>query len=284
MNAPTRHPHHLIVIALLATILLLQACSSMRSVPPVDDEQAAVPPDQRDRGPRVPPDLSNLGEPVVRDEPRSRWGNPPSYTVFGRTYHVMEQGAGHVETGIASWYGKKFHGRRTSSGEPYDMYTLTAAHRHLPLPIFARVTNLENGRSTVVRINDRGPFVGDRIIDLSYAAAVRLDMVDQGTARVRVETLSRNLDPLPDTVASHAVEPDGDWHLQAAAFRERDNAEALIDRLNRLQIGDARIQSNPAQGMYRVWLGPVPSRNAAESLQLRLLAYGLGQGHLVAPH
>jgi len=283
MNTPIRQRHALLLIALLATILLLQACSGMRSQPP-DDDQAAVAPDERDRGPSVPPDLSNLVEPVVRDEPRSRWGNPPSYTVFGRTYHVMEQGEGHVETGVASWYGKKFHGRRTSSGEPYDMYTLTAAHRHLPVPIFARVTNLENGRSIVVRINDRGPFVGDRIIDLSYAAAYRLDMVDQGTARVRVETLSRNLDPLPETVASHAVEPDGDWHLQAAAFRERNNAEALIDHLNRLQIGDARIQSNSAQGMYRVWLGPVPSRNAAQSLQQRLLAYGLEQGHLVAPH
>jgi rare lipoprotein A len=269
---------------LVAIALLLQACSGLRPEPPAEAEREVTIVEERDRGPRVPPDLRHVREPTVRDEPRSRWGNPPSYTVFGRTYHVMEQGAGHVETGIASWYGEKFHGRRTSSGEVYDMYALTAAHRHLPVPIVARVTNLENGRSVLVRINDRGPFVGDRAIDLSYAAAYRLGMVDQGTARVRIEALSRNLDAAPGSgqrIASS--EPDGDWHLQAAAFRERQNAEALLGRLNRLQLGEARIHSGDEEGLHRVWIGPFPSRGDAEVRQRQLLAHGLGRGHLVRP-
>lgn len=128
-------------------------------------------------------------EPVPRVEPPSRSGNPDTYVVFGRRYRVSETSAGYRERGIASWYGEAFHGRKTSSGPPFDMFELTAAHKSLPLPTYVRVTHLENGRSIVVRVNDRGPFVGDRIIDLSYAAAERLGMVEQGTARVEVVAL-----------------------------------------------------------------------------------------------
>ncbi len=124
-------------------------------------------------------------------EPKSRYGNMKSYEVFGRRYVTKASSRGHVERGKASWYGKKFHGRKTSSGERYDMYQMTAAHKTLPLPTYALVTNLENGRSTVVKVNDRGPFVGNRIIDLSYAAAKRLGMVHAGTATVEV----RSIDP-----------------------------------------------------------------------------------------
>ncbi|MFO7640700.1 MAG: septal ring lytic transglycosylase RlpA family protein [Candidatus Competibacteraceae bacterium] len=128
-------------------------------------------------------------EPVPRAEPPSRGGNPDTYVVFGRRYRVSETSAGYREQGIASWYGQAFHGRKTSSGQPFDMFELTAAHKSLPLPTHVRVTHLENGRSIVVRITDRGPFAGDRIIDLSYAAAQRLGMVEQGTARVEVAAL-----------------------------------------------------------------------------------------------
>lgn len=127
---------------------------------------------------------------VPQAEPPSRTGNPDTYVVFGRRYRVKETSAGHREIGTASWYGWDFHGRRTSSGPPFNMFDLTAAHKSLPIPTYARVTNLENGRSLVVKINDRGPFVGERIIDLSYAAAARLDMLDQGTARVEVTALA----------------------------------------------------------------------------------------------
>lgn len=128
-------------------------------------------------------------DPVPRAEPPSRSGNPDTYVVFGRRYRVKETSEGHREIGTASWYGWDFHGRKTSSGPPFNMFELTAAHKSLPIPTYVRVTNLENGRSIVVKVNDRGPFVGERIIDLSYAAAARLDMLEHGTAQVEVVAL-----------------------------------------------------------------------------------------------
>ena len=150
------------------------------------------------------PDVDAIPEPVVRDEPRARTGNR-DYVVQGRKYRVLDDAEGYVEEGNASYYGNKFHGRRTSSSEVYDMYAFTAAHRTLPLPSYARVTNLANGRSVIVRINDRGPFHSNRIIDLSYAAAVKLGYRDRGTARVRVEALTPE-DAAADSVA-HAPPP-----------------------------------------------------------------------------
>jgi rare lipoprotein A len=126
---------------------------------------------------------------VPRLEPRSRFGNPPFYDVFGKRYFVLPSSAGYVERGVASWYGPGFHEVRTSTGEPYDMYGMTAAHKTLPLPAYVRVTNLQNARSVVVRVNDRGPFVGNRIIDLSYTAAAKLDMLRNGTAIVEVRAI-----------------------------------------------------------------------------------------------
>ncbi len=126
---------------------------------------------------------------VPRVEPKARYGNMKSYVVYGKTYYPKQSSRGHVERGIASWYGPKFHGRKTSSGEPYDMHQMTAAHKTLPLPTYALVKNLENGRSAIVKVNDRGPFVGDRIIDLSYAAAKKLGVDQKGTARVEVVSI-----------------------------------------------------------------------------------------------
>lgn len=134
-------------------------------------------------------DVDAIPEPEVRDEPRARTGNR-TYSVLGKEYRVRESAEGYVEEGTASYYGRKFHGRRTSSQEVYDMYAFSAAHRTLPLPSYARVTNLDNGRSVIVRVNDRGPFHSARIIDLSYDAAVKLDMIKRGTARVEVRALT----------------------------------------------------------------------------------------------
>ena len=153
-----------------------------------------------DGPPRRGVDLGAIPDAIPRAEPRSRYGNPPAYTVFGKTYHVLDSSRGYVERGIASWYGRKFHGRRTSSGEPYDMLAMTAAHKTLPLPTYARVTRLDTGQSIIVRINDRGPFHDDRIIDLSYAAAARLGMQHSGTAPVEV----RAIDPETDTPTAEA--------------------------------------------------------------------------------
>lgn len=160
-----------------------------------------------DRRPDHVPRVECIPEPVVTDEPRSPVGNRSPYTVLGKVYHVLDRPDGYVEQGIASYYGTKFHGRRTSNQEVYDMYAFTAAHKTLPLPSFARVTNLENGRSVVVRVNDRGPFHDGRVIDLSYAAAVKLGMVDRGTARVEVRALTpRDVDKAPRQ-AARAPEP-----------------------------------------------------------------------------
>jgi rare lipoprotein A len=136
-----------------------------------------------------PPAPQSVPDMVPRNEPRSRNGNPPFYDVMGRRYFVLSSSVGYVERGVASWYGPGFHQVRTSTGEPYDMYAMTAAHKTLPLPAYVRVTNLQNGRSIVVRVNDRGPFVGNRIIDLSYTAAAKLDMLRNGTAMVEVRSL-----------------------------------------------------------------------------------------------
>jgi rare lipoprotein A len=134
-------------------------------------------------------DYAEVPDAVPKAEPRSKYGNPDSYVVFGKRYRTKKSSAGHLERGLASWYGKKFHGRKTSNGERYDMYAMTAAHKSLPLPTYAKVTNLENGRTAVVRINDRGPFHGNRVIDLSYAAARKLGVVRKGTALVEVEAI-----------------------------------------------------------------------------------------------
>lgn len=143
-------------------------------------------------GPGAPLKSDDIVDATPRIEPLSKYGNMPSYVVDGREYFVMESANNYNETGVASWYGSKFHGSRTSSGETYDMYRMTAAHRGLPLPTYVEVTNLDNGKRTVVRVNDRGPFYDDRLIDLSYAAAVKLGVVESGTARVKVRALSRS--------------------------------------------------------------------------------------------
>ena len=151
-----------------------------------------APPVSTNANPPLPPPAAAppaAADTAPRAEPRSRHGNPPFYDVFGKRYYVLSSSASYLERGVASWYGPGFHKERTSTGEPYDMYGMTAAHKTLPLPAYVRVTNLQNGRSVVVRVNDRGPFVNNRIIDLSYTAASRLDMLRNGTAMVEVRAL-----------------------------------------------------------------------------------------------
>lgn len=159
----------------------------------------------RDSAPDDIPDVDLIPEPEVRAEPRSRYGNR-DYAVLGTPYRVLDAPDGYVEQGLASFYGKKFHGRRTSSLEVYDMYAFSAAHKTLPLPSYARVTNLANGKSVVVRVNDRGPFHPGRVIDLSYAAAVKLGVNRTGTARVEVRALTPG-DAAPATQMAQAPAP-----------------------------------------------------------------------------
>ena len=237
-----------------------------------------------DRAPSSPADVSAVPDAVPRAEPRSRYGNPPYYEVFGKRYYVMASGHGHVERGVASWYGEKFHGRRTSSGEPYDMYAMTAAHKTLPLPSYARVTNLSNGRSVVVRINDRGPFVDNRIVDLSYTAAQRLDMVGPGTALVELEVLAPGPAPVaaPVLVAAPAAGADAGMFVQAGAFSDRDNAEQLARRLRAGGIPDVLVADGLAGGraLFRVRVGPVTGVEDFDRTMSRLAELGISDAYL----
>jgi rare lipoprotein A len=264
--------------------------------------------------------------PAGRAEPRvqqslpapSSRGNPPFYDVLGRRYYVMASSDGYRERGVASWYGRDFHGLTTSSGEVYDMHSMTAAHTRLPIPTWVEVTNLENGRRTVVRVNDRGPFVKDRIIDLSYAAALELDMVRKGTARVEVRALSappatytadsappdRAVASLagmpssapppaaraPATIAVAGVAgfggssvPAPNLYVQAGAFSERANAASLVARLSAAGFPNPTVVSEQGgrRTLHRVRLGPVADANEFDRVRERLRAFGVADSHLV---
>ncbi len=206
---------------------------------------------------------------VPRDEPRARYGNPPFYEVGGQRYVVLSTAAGYVEQGIASWYGPDFHGGRTATGETYDMNAMTGAHPTLPLPAWVRVTNLENGRSVVVRLNDRGPFAKGRILDLSRAAAEQLDMIRKGTALVEVRSLA-----VGDATPPPPVMPA--YYAQAGAFGSRDNAEALAARLRAAGIADVTVMEATVDGrpMFRVRAGPASSFAEFDALADRMRIAG----------
>jgi rare lipoprotein A len=184
-------------LALPLCVAIAVGMSACFSAPPRREIPSTTPLPVPEPPTEQPPSPASVPDMVPRYEPRSRNGNPPFYDVMGKRYFVLSSSVGYVERGVASWYGPGFHKVRTSTGEPYDMYAMTAAHKTLPLPAYVRVTNLQNGRSIVVRVNDRGPFVGNRIIDLSYTAAYKLDMLRNGTAMVEV----RSLEPVSPNTA-----------------------------------------------------------------------------------
>jgi rare lipoprotein A len=265
-----RRAHALLLIALLAA-----ACS------PFAD---------RDGPPRREPDLSAVPDAVPQAAPRSRYGNPPFYEVFGQRYHVLPTSTDFRERGVASWYGEKFHGARTASGEPYDMYAMTAAHRTLPLPTYARVTNLRNGRSVVVKINDRGPFAHNRVIDLSYSAASRLEMLGAGTTLVEIEAL----EPGGVAEAPHMAEAPriavadaaaaapaaaGRLYVQVGAFGDSGNAERLRDRLVAAGVDNVVIREGAS--LYRVRVGPIPGVAEFDATVARMESMDIADSRLV---
>lgn len=227
------------------------------------------------------PDLP--GDAVPRPEARSRYGNGPVYEVLGKRYTVMPSSGNYQERGVASWYGKKFHGRLTSNRETYDMYQMTAAHKTLPLPTYVRVRNLRNDKSIVVRVNDRGPFVHNRIIDLSYAAALKLDMIRDGTSLVEVTAISFDApagdkptrivstpavrstpaEPLPEQRQEPSVQPspvsEHRIFVQVGAFGERSNAARRLALLSQSGIDNGFIHEDVSVSptLYRVRIGPV---------------------------
>jgi rare lipoprotein A len=273
-------------LLLLILVLALAACGTPREPAPA---KGPAPDREQDAAPRNPPDVSRVPDAVPRVEPRSRYGNPASYEVFGQTYHVMDSASGYVERGVASWYGTKFHGRRTSSGEPYDMYAMTAAHTRLPLPTYVQVTNLENRRSVVVKVNDRGPFARNRIIDLSYAAAHRLGMLDQGTALVEVRAVTQGeAEPRLASIATGDAVPGNAAanpavYVQVGAFASRHNAEQLLARLDGHNLGRMGIEeaTGSTSPVYRVRIGPLGSVELADRAVRNLENIGYSDYHIV---
>ena len=232
---------------------------------------------ERDSAPAERRDISGIPEPTPRAEPKSTYGNKSPYTVLGQTYRVRDRCQGYVERGIASYYGTKFHGHLTSNRESYDMYQFTAAHKTLPLPCHVRVTNLQNGRSVVVRVNDRGPFFETRVIDLSYVAAVKLGIDANGTGLVEVRALDParpEAAPPPERVASART---ATLYLQVGAFADPDNARRLQERLGREGIARVAIDRVERDGrtLSRVRVGPLASVDEADALEQRLKGLGL---------
>ncbi|MEK6750209.1 MAG: septal ring lytic transglycosylase RlpA family protein [Pseudomonadota bacterium] len=219
-----------------------------------------------------------IDDAVPRAEPLSKYGNPPSYVVEGKTYRTLRNSRDFSEQGVASWYGADFHGKRTSSGESYDMYAMTAAHRVLPLPSYLEVTNTENGRRAVVRVNDRGPFRKDRVLDLSYAAAVKLGVVENGTAQVRLRALTPGADEDEPAAADDA------FFIQVGAFSNEPNALRMRERLLRgtlaspVQVSRVVHDDKP---FYRVRVGPVANREAVRILLARLEHMGIADTHII---
>ncbi|HEY6483261.1 MAG TPA: septal ring lytic transglycosylase RlpA family protein [Steroidobacteraceae bacterium] len=216
---------------------------------------------------------------VPRYEPRSAHGNPPAYNVLGKHYVVLAAADGYVERGVASWYGPTFQGENTSSGERYDMYAMTAAHKTLPLPTYARVTNLRNGRTVVVRINDRGPFVANRLIDLSYTAAAKLDMLRDGTTLVEVRALTPQA---PDNLTRASQLPPPVLYVQAGAYSDQNNARRALERLRAKGLTNAFILAPPngKAALYRVRVGPINNVAQFDALATRLAQLGFPDARL----
>lgn len=254
----------------------LTACSTKGPLEPSDD------------APLNPRDVSGVPNAVPKHEPLSRYGNPASYVVYGKRYHTLPSSKGYRERGLASWYGTKFHGKRTSSGEPYDLYGMTAAHKTLPLPTYVEVTNLANSRSVIVKVNDRGPFHDDRLIDLSYAAAVKLDILGHGTGRVEVRTIDTGT-PVTTTDAVTVVhapdEPEEDalLYLQVGAFSNRENADRLQGKILAENIAAVRVVESPGDNgtLYKVQIGPLSGTAEIDRVARELKPLGISEGRSV---
>jgi rare lipoprotein A len=271
--------------------------------------------------PQVPPDVLDVPDAVPRAEPRGRRGNPPFYEVFGKRYHVMAGSEGWVERGTASWYGPGFHNATTSLGEPYDMYAMTAAHKTLPIPVYAEVTNLRNGRKVVVRINDRGPFIGDRIIDLSYTAAAKLDMLTAGTAPVEVRVITPGrttatagsgsarppvlpASPAPGPITAPPPAPASPpappsvtvvnaaaaqsaqaMFIQAGVFSDHENARRRVESLLAGGVELASLEGLVAgqRALHRVVVGPFTSIEEFDLNLKRVRELGVPDARLLTP-
>lgn len=289
-------------------LVILSGCESgpqRQTGADADAAQASRYKDKHDSGPQSPLDVSHIRDAIPQVEPRTSAGNKSPYTVLGQTYQLLPEDIYYEEEGGASWYGKKFHGHQTSNGEIYDMYAMTAAHKTLPIPTYVKVTNLDNHKTVIVRVNDRGPFHGDRIIDLSYSAARKLGYAELGTARVRVESIDASQwaqknsgdvvaqavapplkvegntleykAPLPATVEGYQL--PANTFLQAGAFSSKDSANSLRDLLGGLTHYPVFVARADGNSLFRVRIGPIVDN--LEMMHLRELLFRKGG---VRPH
>ncbi len=285
------------LLLLLSIALILTGCSSnpQKSSSP---HRSNYPADWhiKDSAPDENLDWSKIPDAVPKWEPRARYGNHSPYKVLGQTYQVLPSSTGYREQGIGSWYGKKFSGRATSSQEPYDPYAMTAAHKTLPLPTYVRVTNLDNGKQIVVRVNDRGPFHEGRIIDLSFAAAHKLGYANKGTARVRVEAIDPR-EPgveIPPTPASLELPPatpvpvpsvsNNQIYLQVGAFTDVNTAIRLQQKIMQATHAPVGIFSQAEKGrndVHRVRVGPFATEQNAQQTAQLIREAGLGSPLLI---
>lgn len=260
-------------IALLSAALLA-ACVAPAPKPTVPTTPTAPTPPSKP--PTTPSkDFNSIPDAVPRVEPLSKRGNPAFYEVMGKRYFVKDTAAGYVERGVASWYGPGFHEEFTSNGEPYDMYAMTAAHKTLPLPCYVQVTNLSNGKSVVLRVNDRGPFKEGRIIDLSYTAAAKLNLLRAGTGLVEVRAITPGQGAAPST----GVQP---LFVQAGAFGSSSNAEKLAAQLRNNGYAQASVRADMVNGrsLYRVRIGPVTDVAGFDRIVAELKQRGIGDARL----
>ena len=273
-TSPTTHTASL--TAAIAVFALVAGCAG----PPQRPGPRPAPTPTPAPVPQPPKDLSTIPDAVPHIEPRSARGNPPFYDVLGRRYFVMASAAGYVERGVASWYGPGFHEERTSNGEAYDMYAMTAAHKTLPLPTYVQVTNLRNGRSVTLRVNDRGPFKEGRIIDLSYTAAAKLDILRDGTAFVEVRALTPQT--APQSVTSPAPSAPQALFVQCGAFSTEANASRLLAQLRSQGVDKSFVRQDTVGGkpMFRVRIGPIPSVAEFDRVVAQLKSQGIADARL----
>ena len=302
---------------ILLALSALAACSQFPEKPgeskpwgPPGSDLPVTPAHKGDYGPDHPVDVSNVKDAVPTDISPSKTGNPSSYTVLGQTYTLLPACKGYHDRGIASWYGMQFNGGRTSDGETYDMYAMTAANKVVPIPCYARVTNLKNGRSVIVKINDRGPFVANRLIDLSYAAASKLDMLGNGTALVDVQAVGPGdlpppptaappastasvaalpsvaaITPAPPPAAPTATVGAPQIFLQVGAYADKDNADHALAKLSAAGIehGFVLPASASDRTLYKVRIGPLPDVDTVDKLSAEVARLGFQNAQIVIP-
>ena len=303
-------------IFIVALIVLLSACETfyadrqaagVKDATQVDTKKKSRYELEHDRGPSKPMDVSHIVDPIPKHEPHLKAGNYSPYEVLGKKYHVNFNYKGFKQQGFASWYGEKFHGKRTSNGEIYNMYGMTAAHKTLPIPVYVRVTNLENRRQVIVRVNDRGPFHGNRIIDLTYTAAKKLGFQSKGTAKVKIEVLdpdkfkqakarsttttkasptnlstkTQQAGQAPKPRASGGYDLPEQTYLQVGAFGTIAAAQKLMQRLRSMTRLPIKIEPIPQRQLHKVLVGPILDNFELMTLREKVVSAALAEPHVV---